>query len=241
MKKTLLALLALAGSAFSQAVDPFQNVLVLYDFNNLSSFTAPNTVSYCAPCVVATDLGLNGLSQSLHFFGGPDDSKFRCFAGWENACDYDFVRSDLSQAQQTLAFDMIVNPTDTVGISGLTLDWKRPSINSVDGIMASVFWEDSSGNVQYRTSGPVSLASVGDWNSLNLGFTSGSALLPTGAATAGETFHVELHAFGAQGGVLYLDNIVLAGNCAPIPEPSGALLIAAAGMAVILRRRTRQR
>jgi hypothetical protein len=61
--------------------------------------------------------------------------------------------------------------------------------------------------------------------------------LPTGIDTSGKQFHIELYAWGQDGGVLYLDNVVLKGVCAPIPEPSGAILIAAAGLALLLRRR----
>ncbi len=243
MKKLLFALAAVAtlsGSAFSQVVNPFQNVLALYDFNNLSNFNDPNKVTYCAPCLVATDLSLNTLSQSLHFFGGPDGSKFRCFAGWDKTYDYSFVRSDLSQEMNTLAFDVLVNPGETISISGLSLDWKRPFAGSVDSIQASVFWEDSSGVIQHRTSGPVAMNNTGIWNDLDFSFTNGSAAFPTGLAADGETYHFELYAWGAQGGTLYLDNITLHGECAPIPEPGGALLLGAAGLAVLLRRRNRR-
>lgn len=245
MKKLFFALLAAAsfsGAASAQVINPYANVLAFYDFNDLTSASSSNTVTYCAPCInAATDVSLNGLSQSLHFFGGPDGSKFRCFAGWDTSYDYSFIRSDLSQEVDTLAFDVIVDPQATALISSLSLDWKRPSINSVDSLQASIFWEDSSGAVQYRTSGPVSLGNIGSWNSLDFQFNAGSSAFPTGASGAGGLYHVELYAWGAQGGTLYLDNISLNGQCAPIPEPAGALLLGAAGMMVLLRRRSRQR
>ncbi|MBK8035560.1 MAG: PEP-CTERM sorting domain-containing protein [Verrucomicrobiaceae bacterium] len=243
MKKLLFALAAVAtlsGSAFSQVVNPFQNVLALYDFNNLNNFNDPNKVTYCAPCLVATDLSLNTLSQSLHFFGGPDGSKFRCFAGWDKTYDYSFVRSDLSQEMNTLAFDVLVNPGEAISISGLSLDWKRPSENSVNSIQASIFWEDSSGAIQHRTSGPVAMNNTGLWNDLDFSFNQGSASFPTGIDADGETYHVELYAWGSQGSTLYLDNITLHGECAPIPEPGGAILLGAAGLMVLLRRRNRR-
>jgi hypothetical protein len=245
MKKILFALVAvvsLTGAAFAQVVNPYANVLAFYDFNNLANAGSPNTVAYCAPCInAATDLSLNGLSQSLHFFGGPDNSKFRCFAGWDTTYDYSFLRSSLSQAPDTLAFDVVVDPQATALISSLSLDWKRPSINSVNSIQASIFWEDSSGGIQYRTSGPISLSNTGSWNSLDFQFNSGSCDFPTGVLGAGETYHIELYAWGAQGGTLYLDNVSLNGQCAPIPEPAGALLIGTAGMVLLMRRRSRQR
>lgn len=242
MKKLLLTLAALAslsGSAFSQVIDPFANVLALYDFNHLANAGSPNTVTYCAPCLVATDLSLNTLSQSLHFFGGPDGSKFRCFAGWDATYDYSLNRTDLSQAMNTLSFDVLVNPGDAIAISSLSLDWKRPSVNSVNSIQASIFWEDSSGAIQHRTSGTIALAATGTWNDLSFNFNQGSSLFPTGLDADGETYHVELYAWGAQGGTLYLDNITLDGQCAPIPEPGGALLIGAAGLLILFRRRHR--
>ena len=50
---------------------------------------------------------------------------------------------------------------------------------------------------------------------------------------------VQSYAWGQNGDALYLDNVLLKGACAPIPEPGGALLIAAAGLALLLRRRGR--
>lgn len=245
MKKILFVLVAaatLSGVASAQVIDPYANVLAFFDFNNVPSASSPNTVTYCAPCINAvTDLSLNGVSQSLHSFGGPDGSKFRCFAGWDKTYDYSFIRPDLSQAVDTLAFDMIVDPQATALISSLSLDWKRPSVNSVNSIQASIFWEDSAGNVQYRTSGAVSLANIGSWNHLDMQFNSGSSAFPSNPLGAGETFHVELYAWGAEGSTLYLDNISVNGQCAPIPEPTGALLLGAAGMMMLLRRRNRQR
>ncbi|MBL9132699.1 MAG: PEP-CTERM sorting domain-containing protein [Verrucomicrobiaceae bacterium] len=236
---TLAAVAALSGPALSQVVDPFKDTLVLYDFNALSHFNDPNAPAYCAPCVSATNLSLNGLSQSLHFSGGPDGSKFRCFAGWDVAKDYTFIRPDLSPAPQTLSFDVTVHPDSIAGITGLSLDWKRPSVSSVDTITASIFWEDASGVVQHHTSGPVSLTGSSGWNHLSFVSNSSSESFPSGLDTAGETFHVELYAYGGQGGTLYLDNIVLEGYCAPIPEPSGALLLGATGLAILIRRRSR--
>ncbi len=244
MKKLLLALTAaasLSGAAFSQSnADPYANVLAIYNFDNLSNFLDPNKVAYCAPCVSVSDLKLSGLSQSLHFSGGPDGSQFRCFAGWDTAYDFGCDRTDLSPASNTLSFEMLVNPTDAVSISGLSLDWKRPTSASVDSIQAAIFWEDNSGTIQHRMSDQISLSGTGEWNSLSLAFTNGSTLLPTGADSANELFHIELYASGGQGSTLFLDNISLQGQCAPIPEPAGALLLGIAGFTLLIRRRTRR-
>ncbi len=243
MKKLLLALNAaatLSGTAFSQSnADPYANVLAIYNFDNLSNFLDPNKVAYCAPCVSVSDLKLNGLSQSLHFTGGPNGSQFRCFAGWDTAYDFGCDRTDLTQANDTLAFDMLVNATDTISISGLSLDWNRPTSASVDSIQAAIFWQDNSGTIQHRMSDQISLSGTGSWNSLSLAFTNGSALLPTGLDSSNELFHIELYASGGQGSTLYLDNISLEGQCAPIPEPTGAVLLGIAGISFIIRRRTR--
>ena len=243
MKKLLLTLAAsvITSAASAQAIDPLANTLALYDFNGLTYFQAPNVPTYCAPCLTVTDLTICNLSQSLHLSGGPDNSKFRCFAGWDKTYDYSFARTDLSQASNTLSFDVAVVPGNTIGISGLSLDWARPSVGSVDSIQAAIFWQDSSGAIQYRSSDAMSLVGTGAWNSLDFAFTNGSSAFPTGIAGDGESYHVELYAWGQDGGVLYLDNIALEGQCAPIPEPGGALLIGAAGLLVLMRRRTRRR
>ncbi|MDZ4402702.1 PEP-CTERM sorting domain-containing protein [Prosthecobacter sp.] len=214
------------------------DVLVLYNFNQLANDWDSNIPDYCAPCVWTTDLALNTLNQGLHT-GGPDGSKFRCFEGWDFVYDYSLARTDLSQAVNTLSYDVFVRADAMADISGVSLDWQRPGHSSADAIQASIFWEDSAGAVQHRTSGPVLLGGTGSWNSLDLDFSAGSSALPTGLDTSGKQFHVELYAWGKDGDALYLDNIVLKGLCAPIPEPGGALLIAAAGMAFLLRRRVR--
>jgi hypothetical protein len=86
----------------------------------------------------------------------------------------------------------------------------------------------------------VAMNNTGLWNDLDFSFNQGSAGFPTGIDADGETYHVELYAWGSQGGTLYLDNVTLNGECAPIPEPGGVLLIGAAGLMVLLRRRNRR-
>lgn len=75
-------LLLICPALRGQVVDPFANVLISYDFNNLNEDWDSNTPAYCARCVWTTDLSLNTLNQGLHY-GGPDGSKFRCFEGWD--------------------------------------------------------------------------------------------------------------------------------------------------------------
>lgn len=241
--KNLLTKLAMAVlmtcPAFSQVVNPLENVLVLYNFNNLCSSIDPNTPAYCAPCVVATDLSLNHLTQDLHFSGALDDSKFRCFDGWDTPFEFNFSRADLSQVSNTLAFDMFVHPAEAVSITGLSLNWQRPYAGAVDSILAAVFWLDEYGVVQHRASDQISLTQISAWKSLEFSFTQGSAEFPTAPAGGGDTYHVELYAWGGQGGTLFLDNIALLGTCAPIPEPGTALLLGLAGSVLALHRRQR--
>lgn len=231
-------LLLICPALRGQVVDPFANVLISYDFNNLNEDWDSNTPAYCARCVWTTDLSLNTLNQGLHY-GGPDGSKFRCFEGWDAGYDYSLSRTDLSQAMRTLSYDVYVRDNMIAEISRVCLDWQRPGTSSVDSIQASIFWQDAAGAIQHRTSGQVALNGTGSWSTLNLDFSSGSSALPTGIDTSGRQFHVELYAWGQNGDALYLDNVLLKGVCAPIPEPGGAMLIAAAGLALLLRRRGR--
>ncbi|MEZ5387129.1 MAG: hypothetical protein R3F13_16600 [Prosthecobacter sp.] len=232
----LLGILSISPSALSG--DPLANVLIKYDFNTLNADWDSNVPAYCAPCVWTTDLSLNTLNQGLHY-GGPDGSKFRCFEGWDSTYSYDLSRTDLSQAVRTLSYDVFVRTNSIAEIAGVSFDWQRPGASTADAIQASIFWEGSFGAIQYRTSGPVSLTGTGTWNNLSLSFTSGSSPLPTGLDTSGRQFHIELYAFGQNGDALFLDNVILNGECAPIPEPGGAVLIAAAGLLFLIRRRLR--
>lgn len=241
MKKLVLSL-ALAASVFGVA--RAEN-LVVFDFNNIPNAPAPNLPSFVSDCVTVTPLSPCDLRQSLHYFGGPDNSKFRCFAGWDSV-QYDpvayFQRSDLAQWPNTLSFDVTVNPDSFISNPALSLDWMRPNNSSPDYLQASVFWQDVDGIIQHWTSGAVELADTGVWNTLDFDFITGSAPFPEGLDTSGETFHIELYAWGGDGAttnVLYLDNVTVKGDCAPIPEPGSALLLAAAGFVILLRRRLR--
>lgn len=214
------------------------NVLVLYDFNQAACVLDANPPAYCAPCVTANDLSLRRLTQGLGD-GGLDGSKYRSFEGWDTTYDRSFCRQDLTQPPGTLSYDVFVRPDAIASIAGVSFDWKRPCDASVDAIEATIFWEGAGGAVQYLSTGPITMNGVGSWNSFNLDFPNDATPLPTGLDTSGKQFHVELYAWGAGGGALHLDNIALRGDCAPIPEPGGALLIATAGLMMLLRRRTR--
>lgn len=244
MKKSLSAALAALFLAFpvlssAQAPDPLANVLALYDFNQVTCDWTLNPPSYCSPCVTAGNLELNRLCQSLQYCG-IDGSPFRTFQGWDTCYDHSFVRSDLSSAPGTLSYDVFVRTDAIATISGVSFDWLRPDCSSVDQIEASIFWQDASGAIRYSTTGPIGLNGVGTWNSLSLDFPIDVAPIPTGLDTSGKQFHLELYAWGGNGGPLSLDNVALRGDCAPIPEPNGAVLIAAAGMMILLRRRSRK-
>jgi hypothetical protein len=220
------------------ADDSLDNVLVKYDFNFLKNDCDPNEPSYCAPCVWTTDLGLSHLDQKL-LGCGSDGTQFRNFSGWDIAYDYSFARTDFSPAPGALSYDLFVRPDAIANISGVSFDWLRPDCNSVDSIQATIFWQSTGGGIEYLSTGPITLDAFGSWNSRVLEFPIDVNPLPTGIDTSGKQFHVEIYAWGAAGGPLYLDNVALLGNCAPIPEPGGALLIATAGIALLLRRRLR--
>lgn len=226
-----IALAALALTcpllAWGHSGDPFENILVLYDFNCALTPVPP---AFVAPCVCASDLTANRLCDLNGQFGN--------FSGWDTDYDYSFDRTDFSSATGTLSYDVFVRPDAMASISGVSFDWLRPSDSSVDSIQATIFWEDS-GSIQFSSTGPIALSDIGVWSSLGLDFPTDVATLPTGVDAAGKQFHVELYAWGGNGGALYLDNLALNGTCAPIPEPGSALLIAAAGLALLLRRRGR--
>jgi hypothetical protein len=105
--------------------------------------------------------------------------------------------------------------------------------------MASIFWEDSSGTIQQRHSGAIDISSFTSWANVSFADTFGIAPFPTNLNFADETFHFELYAWGGSGS-LYLDNVTLSGNCAPVPEPGAALLLGVSSVLFGLRRR-RQR
>lgn len=224
--------------AAGHAGDSLENVLVLYDFNKLICNDSPNTPAFVSPCVCATDVTLNRLCQQLEQCG-PDGTKFRNFSGWDTCYDYSFARTDFTSVPGTLSYDVTVRPDAIANISGVSFDWMRPTTSSADSIQATIFWEDAAGAIQYSSTGPIALTDVGVWTSRTLDFPIDVAPLPTGIDTSGKEFHVEIYAWGADGGSLYLDNLTLNGTCAPIPEPGGAVLIAAAGLALLLRRRNR--
>lgn len=232
----LTAVLSLSALMPLQADDLLNDVLVKYDFNTLICDCAANVPTPCSPCVLASDLTPNRLCQQLRF-GSQDGSLFRNFSGWDNSYDYSFARTNFSSAPGTLSYDVFVKPDSIANISGVSFDWMRPDCTSVNAIQATIFWQGNGGGIEYLSSGPIALDGVGSWNSRVLDFPIDVNPLPTGIDTSGKQFHVELYAWGGGGGSLYLDNIALRGDCAPIPEPGGAILIAAAGLALLMRRR----
>lgn len=244
MKNRLLSLFlaVLAFPTLGQAGSPdLSNVLVMYDFNQPGSGNCGIPPSYTACCISASDLTLNRLGQCWYPCGAADGSAFRSFSGWDTAYDYSFARTDFSPAPGTLSYDVYVSNDAIANISGISFDWMRPDNSSVNAIQATIFWQGAGGTYEYLSTGPVGDNSTGSWNSCVLDFPVDVTPLPTGIDTSGKEFHIELYAWGANGGPLYLDNVALVGNniCAPIPEPGGAVLIAAAGVLLLLRRRSR--
>lgn len=244
MKNRLLPLFltVLAFPALSQATSPdLSNVLALYDFNQPGCGCSGGPPSYLACCISASDFTLNRLGQCWFPSGAADGSAFRSFSGWDCAYDYSFARTDFSPAPGTLSYDVFVSNDAIANISGVSFDWMRPDNSSVNAIQATIFWQGAGGTYEYLSTGPVIDNSTGSWNSGVLNFPVDGTPLPTGIDTSGKEFHIELYAWGANGGPLYLDNVALVGNniCAPIPEPGGAVLIAAAGVLLLLRRRSR--
>lgn len=239
MKKLLLTLATLGTLSASALANG--SVLVEYNWNNLTSDASANVPSFLSPCVTATNANLYGISDSFHASGGVGNSKFRCFSGWDKTNEFSFSRTNLNQYADTLAFDVTGKAGQIVEVTGISLDWNRPFSDSVNCLQASIFWVDNNGAVQYRTTGAQTLSGTGAWNALNLSFTSGSAALPTGLGAVGEKYHVELYAWGANGNIIYLDDIQLMGTCAPVPEPAGALLLGSAGFLALIRRRSRCR
>lgn len=239
MKKLFIALAAVAALCATATAQTYSGPLVKYDMNNNANYFAP---SYLSSCVTATSLTKYGISNSYHSAGGSGNATpFACFSGWDTVNDYSFARTNLSQYADTLAFDVTASSSQIATVSGISLNYARQSSTSVDKLIASIFWVDNSGVVQYRTTGVQTLTGTQPtWNTLNLAFTSGSAALPTGLGALGEKYHVELYAYGQSAGVLYLDNISLNGTCAPIPEPAGAMLLGSAGLAFLIRRRSRR-
>jgi hypothetical protein len=240
MKSFLPASLLLAAALLG--LPARADILVSYDFNQLATVNSPNTPSCVSPCIEASDLVACGLTSGLHSAGGFDGSAFRTFSGWDQT-QYDptvyFNRADLFQWPQTVSFTF-ETAADTVGsFTGFSVDVKRPYSYSPDSLMASIFWEDSNGTVQQRNSGPLDIGGATTWTNVSFLDTFGTASLPSGLDFGGETFRIELYAWGGSGGALYLDNVNLMGDCAPIPEPSTALLLAIAGLVLVTRRRMR--
>ncbi len=240
MNKALLSLGFAALTACAAQAAP----LAAFNFDNPAAPLDPSYVSPC--CVTVTDLYPCCFTQSFYPSGGVGNSGYVGLSGWDKT-QYDptvyMQRDSLYQWPKTVTTELNVASTSTVSNLGLSLDYNRANSGSPSFIQATIFWEDTAGIIQNWSTGPVNLVGQGSWNSLTFNFLGGSAPLPTGLATSGETFLYELYAWGGDGstnGALYLDNVTITGDCAPIPEPGGAILVAAAGFAMLLRRRSRK-
>ncbi|MEQ1750102.1 MAG: PEP-CTERM sorting domain-containing protein [Prosthecobacter sp.] len=216
------------------------DIFVEYNFNNVPTVDSPNVPSCLSPCIEASDLSICTLTSGLRSTGGPDDSAFRTFSGWD-ATPYDsaayFSRDSLWQWPATVSFTFQVDDQSQGSLTGFSADVKRAYSYSPDTIMASIFWEDNVGVIQQRNSGAIDISGATSWTTINFLDTYGTADLPSGLDFAGENFRVELYASGGTGGALYLDNVTLTGDCAPIPEPSSLIMLGVAGLVFRIRRR----
>jgi hypothetical protein len=232
-----LLIVSLAAAVLGQSV--FAADLVKYDFNNIQSVGSPNNPSAFCPCVLPTDLYACCLTPDFLTTGGPDGSAFRSYSGWDMT-QFDpavyFNRDELYQWPATLSFTVTPEAQSLGAITGFNVDLKRADAQSPDTIMASIFWEDASGIVQNRNSGAINIAAYTSWTNLSFTDTFGTAPLPTGLDFGGETFRIELYAWGGSGS-LQLDNVTLIGDCAPVPEPAAAILLGVTGMLFGFRRR----
>jgi hypothetical protein len=179
------------------------------------------------------------LHPTIFSSGGRDGSQFLCLDGWDAANQQSFSRTSLDAADHTFSFDISFDSSFSGEISGLSFDWNRFAGNAPQKIQASIFWQDTNGGIQYRASDVFDLSGVGVWSTATLDFDAfGSLAIPTGPALGGGNFHMELYGFGGSGGPLFLDNVTLHGDIAPVPEPGGALLgLTAAAIFIALRRR----
>ena len=235
-----LLLFSLASAFLAQTA--FAATLVKYDFNNVSNVNSPNKPSAFSPCVLPSDLYECCLTPALFTTGGPDGTAFRGYSGWDMT-QYDpnvyFNRDALYQWPATLGFTVTPEAQSIGAFTGFNIDLKRADAQSPNTIMASIFWEDAAGTIQQRNSGAIDISSFTSWTNVSFADTFGTAPLPTGVDFGGETFRFELYAWGGSGS-LYLDNVTLSGDCAPVPEPGAALLLGVSGILFGLRRR-RQR
>ncbi len=243
MKKTAL-LSAIAALICTAAVNA-DDTLVKYDFNSKTNWSAP---SYVNSALSASTLSYSGLSTSHYNTGSLDNSGFNSFKSWDTSYDLDLTRSNLSAGKDAVSFNVCVDDFTCGEFTSVSLDLKRvydfcgcgsDGNDSAEYVQAAIFWQDSTGAIQYATSAATLLGGTA-WASLTLDFTTFSATLPTDLGSS--NYLVEIYAWGGSGtNTLYLDNIALNGavtaDC--IPEPGGAMLLFSAGVIGLLVRRRR--
>jgi hypothetical protein len=225
------------------------SVIAQWDWNNLKDGHEPNLASCVAPGVQVTDLGVLGLKEDFHPTGGVDDSAFRSYVGWGS----DFTaepggRTDLAPAHGTLWFDVSFSPLTEGEISSFDFCFSQLDAGSPRQMQASLFWLNTEGKVEWASTGaytPTTTPGVNtDFTCVSLPFIQYSSPIPSGAALAGQTVHVEFQAWGGSSdalskgapGALALENITLSGAASVVPEPGSAMLLASLGLLVMLRR-----
>lgn len=245
MKSALLALV-LASSSFSVAN---ASVIAQWDWNNLTDATDVNLASCFAPCVKVTELSFSDLKQGYEPKGGSHDSAYRTFTGWGS----EFTatpegRADLSAAPGTLWFDVSFDTGFQGSIDSFDFCFSQLDAASPREMQASIYWLSTEGKVEWATTGAYTASTIPGvdtgFTCVSLPFLQYSSPLPTGAALAGQTVHVEFQAWGGSTdsiptdatGALALENITLSGVACAVPEPGSAMLIAAVGFIALLRR-----
>lgn len=247
--KTTTFLVALI---FTTVTSSHASVIAQWDWNNLKSGDEPNLASCYASCVKVTELGVSGLKQDFHDVGGVDGSAYRSFVGWGSEFTAEpHGRSDLSAAPGTLWFDVSFSSDFEGSISSFDFCFSQLDATSPREMQASIFWLNTDGKVEWASTGAFTATTIPgmdtDFTCVSLPFVQYSSPIPSGAAIAGQTIHVEFQAWGGSSdaipadanGALALDNITLSGVACAVPEPGSAMLIAAVGFIAMLRRNRR--
>jgi hypothetical protein len=225
-----LALTLLSGS-FAHA-----EVLIEWDWNNLTTSASPRVASTTTIGLNVGNMDQTAIDGVLFTNGGVADSNFICFDGWDQTSDYSLNRTDLSPFQNTISFNFSTQPNTAWNFDSLSMSLQRPTSTSPTTVQASIFWQDTNGQIQSATSGALSIGPATDWTLVDFAFANATAQLPT----SGQNFHVEVYASGGTSGPLFIDNVALNGcEHTVIPEPGSALLIGCIGLTILARRRSR--